>query len=43
MWSFERYTFPGYVGGWLGVLIVCGEPIAFIGLDKQIFFISELG
>lgn len=41
MWQFKRYAIPDEVG-WLGVIIVCGEPIAFVDLSRRITFVSDL-
>jgi hypothetical protein len=40
-WEFRRYACPDDVG-WLGTIIVLGEPIAFVDLGRRIFWISEL-
>jgi hypothetical protein len=39
-WQFCRYYCPDGVG-WLGWLEVLGEVIAFVGLDRKIFFVDK--
>lgn len=41
-WEFRRYRVPDDVG-WLGVLIVLGEVIAFVDLGRRIYFVDKLG
>lgn len=40
-WEFRRYACPDDVG-WLGCLIVLGEPIAFIDLGRRVHWVHDI-
>lgn len=40
-WEFRRYAKPDDVG-WAGVIVVLGEPIAYVGLDRRISWVAHL-